>query len=128
MNFERGKDPKEAIGIGVASQIDLYIEVLIKNVGGSLWDRETLNQNSLEASKKFGLNIEIIMLNDRYSYDYHRIVVYCEKIGYRKVFAINVGLGFPTIQKVASRTIGIDLVPVKPIFSPESKKNVKSNK
>jgi len=117
MNFERGKDPKEAIGIGVASQIDLYIEDLIKKSGFSLANIATLVEKAEEASKIFNLNIEIRLLNND-TYDAARIEVSCEKIGYRKEFFINMGLVFPTMQKVAARTIGIDLVPVQPMSAP----------
>jgi len=117
MNFTRGQDPKEAIGIGVASQIDLYIEDLIKKSGFSLAIIATLAEKAEEASKIFNLNIEIRFLNND-TYDAARIEVCCEKIRYRKEFLINVGLGFPTMQKVAAKPIGQDLVSVQPMSAP----------
>jgi hypothetical protein len=126
MNFIRGKDPKEALSIGIASKIDLYMEDLIKTYGYSLCNQETLVKRNKEVSNFFGLDIEIILLNkadtNTLRADEIKIRVICKKIGYSKEFFLLLpGLfKFPKITRVAPKTIGSDLVSMKPMKSPES--------
>lgn len=119
MAFTRGGDIKSALGIGLASQIDEEIPNIIKEHGFSICNVSVLAELSKKLSNKLGIDIELgiresIVPGKGYPSEYI-LIVSCEKIKYLKEFPID---KFPTIRRVAAKTISQDLVSVKPMSAP----------
>jgi hypothetical protein len=119
-NFTRGQDPKEAMGIGR--------EAILKEIGGIIIDREDPNS---KFSPETGVVILVEkgkykLLRNRYGSEgeegdekdlIHLLLKLQEQ--FRKYNPND--FFFPHAQKVAARTIGIDLVAVKPMSGPIGK-------
>lgn len=135
MNFVRGQDPKEAMGIGLDS--------ILKEIGGIIlredaetWDHikgdiENQNREELRITKYDLKNKNVIIgvsrerytiLKNRFQYDgpgegdEKDLITVLLKL--KESFINDPSFIFPLIQKVAARTIGLDLVAVKPMPAP----------
>lgn len=102
MNFERGKDPKEAMSIGR--------EAILKEIGGIIVRKG--ESHKLPTDIIHEKNV-IIQISDDGEYQ-------ILKNRYGDCHQENPFLGFPTIQKVSARTIGQDLVSVQPMSAPKT--------
>lgn len=126
MAFTRGGDIKSALGMGLASQIDEEIPNIIKEHGFSICNVSVLAELSKKLSNKLGIDIELgiresIVPGKGYPSEYI-LIASCEKIKYLKEFPIEINvIKFPTIRRVAAKTISQDLVSVKPMSAPISK-------
>lgn len=121
INFERGKDPRNGIGIGVGPQIDKFIEGLLDKL--YMYDDKSIAYDlSDRISAEFSLDIKLSVIGNIgggqmvVDSDERKLLVVCKSINYRKEFTIP--FLFPTFQKVAARTVGMDLVPVIPMSKP----------
>jgi hypothetical protein len=137
MNFQRGKDPKEALGIGK--------EAILREINGIIVEEsDWTDEYSSIVSTQNKNNVVIMHRNDgRYAviknsiaFSDHHISEYLpDPVDERELFSLlnklleafrKFGLThifvFPKATRVAARTIGADLVPVKPMSSPESKR------
>ncbi|HNS71682.1 MAG TPA: hypothetical protein PKK07_03085, partial [bacterium] len=99
---------------------------IIKEHGFSICNVSVLAEIEKKLSDKLGLDIrlgirESIVLGKGYPSEYI-LIVSCEKIKYLKEFPIEINvIKFPTIRRVAAKTISQDLVSVKPMSAPISK-------
>lgn len=118
MNFVRGQDPKEAMGVGR--------DAILKEISGIIIDSEDPNS-------KFSPETAVVILIEKGKYKLlrnrygdegesgeekdliHLLLKLQEQ--FRK-YDPNSLFGFPIITKVAARTIGLDLVSVQPLSGP----------
>ena len=93
MNFQRGSDPKESIGLGIASQIDIYIGSIIqlpRDIMGleklerDLFERFRIEINLLAIQENFDSSI----VHEYYYRDWY-LEVKAPSIGYNKKFIIS---------------------------------------
>jgi hypothetical protein len=120
MNFVRGQDPKESMGIGR--------DAILKEIGGIIIDKEDPNS-------KFSPETHVVIIVSKGKYRLlknlfgpegeegeekdliHLLLKIQEQ--FRNYDPNN--LFFPMAAKVAARTIGLDLVAVKPMSAPIGK-------
>lgn len=147
MNFERGKDPRKSIGIGKESILKEIGGIIVSREEGKKW-RDTKKSVDYpwfiaSAYSEDQINVVIEVENGRYEVLENliqdsefipdgdlkgpvlkgpeselfsllkKLLEDFRKYGIRPLF------GFPKFQKVAARTIGIDLVPVQPMPAPK---------
>lgn len=135
MNFVRGQDPKESMSIGQAA--------ILKEIGGIIlrednenWnhiksDIENQNREELRVTQYDLKNKNVIIgvskgrytiLKNRFEYDgsgegdEKDLITVLLKL--KESFINDPSFIFPLIQKVAARTIGLDLVSVQPMSAP----------
>ena len=122
MNFERGKDPKEAMSIGR--------EAILKEIGGIIVRRGESHKLPTDIIHEKNVIIQISddgeyqILKNRYG-DCHQgnekdLIKELLKIREQFKKWSDPFLEFPTMQKVSARTIGQDLVSVQPMSAPKS--------
>lgn len=142
MNFERGKDPKEAIGIGRDAILKEIGGIILNKREGIGWEYKDLKMSldiDLEEDNVSKYNFKdkniiigispgnptmYIILKNRIKYDGPKegdekdLIYVLLKIqeDFRK-YGLSV-FNFPLAQKVFARAIGIDLVPVIPMSMP----------
>jgi hypothetical protein len=146
MNFERGKDPRKSIGIGKESILKEIGGIILSGEEAKEWmdTRKKRLESSWYAAdqdKEVEYNVIIEVENERYEVLKNlikddkfikdgeitklkgleselfsllkKLLEDFRKYGIRDIF------GFPKFQKIATRTIGIDLLPVQPMTAPK---------
>lgn len=117
MNFVRGQDPKEAMGIGRES--------ILKEIGGLIIDKE--NNDSKFSPET---NVVFLLSKGKYKVLINRFGNVGEEVEEKDFITLLLKIQeqfrkwdpmnpfFIHAQKVAARTIGLDLVAVKPMSAP----------
>jgi len=131
MNFERGKDQKESIGIGK--------EAILREIGGVIIDEAEWDE---EYPKYLAVNVIIMHRKDgKYEVVKNTIALSENHFGEEKIppveekdlfsllnmlleafkkYGINPIFHFPRVKKVVAKLISTDLVEVKPMSAPLS--------
>ena len=116
IHFERGKDPRTTMGIGLESKLDKLVEESIERHKFNMCNTSVRSEERERIIQELGVPVGL-EVRDNEDGDYFLIVT-CSKIGYKKEFDIQ-GFAFPSLGKVAAKTIGGDLVAVRPMASPK---------
>jgi len=135
MNFERGKDPKESIGIGKEAILRDIGEIIIK-------EAVRVDEYSKYLSRDIAVNVIIMHRKDgKYEVVKNTIALSENHFGEEKIppieekdlfsllnmlleafkkYGINPIFHFPRVKKVVAKLISTDLVEVKPMSAPLS--------
>lgn len=119
MNFERGQDPKEALGIGLKEQVKKALEEIIEEHGSKLSDKDLLWAQGIKLSKKFGTAIKLLIEQQGTFGSYTLIADYKELEEPIKIeFS---GFTMPIVKNIVAKTVGQQLVSVQPLSGPVGK-------
>lgn len=115
MKFERGKDPRSTMGIGLEKVLRKSVEKLLES-GDILKDGVVSEEWKGRIEEEVGIKLEIYVTNaDEWGPDV--LIIKSQELGEME-FEIPLIL-FPRMQKVAAKTIGMDLIPTQPMSAPK---------
>ena len=125
MAFIRGQDPKQSMGIGREAILREIDGIVVDNQSTKLSNQDFRERNIIIKVGKVDGHLRYRILKCRFTYtgpqegeekDLTKVLLEIREI-FRKrrgdVFA------FPTMQKVAAKTLGADLVSVQPMSAPK---------
>jgi len=120
INFERGKDPRSTMGIGLEKEIEKFLKPIIEEHRYNLANAEIRKQAKEEFEKVSGYKVTMEVDKEEETGDWYATVKLLPPNDRVKVrMKIPDGFIWPTMTKVAARTVAMDLVPVQPMAKPK---------
>lgn len=120
MNFERGKDPKESLRIGLKERLHEEIQKILEENAQAIRTDEVRELYQKELSEKFDVDIELVIKSaDKKAEDWYPdvLIVKCPPFEDRE-YDIPWNF-FANVKNVAAKLVTHDLVPVIPMSAPK---------